>query len=117
MSENEDENTSINNDDRSEHNNRSSPINSVPTDFLYPLYEQHSSRARRSVTDHAASSTTFPNPTDFLHPLYQQAIARQFRSSDQLLGELVTSELIKMPKDRKKTVQKKILEILFFDDE
>lgn len=105
------------NDDASDHQS-SSPMNNVPNDFLYPLYDQHSSRPRKPATEHAnPSSSTFPNPVDLLHPLYQQAIARQFRNSDQLLGELVTSELLKMPKDRKKTVQRKILEILFFDDE
>lgn len=38
------------------------------------------------------------------------------RSSEELLGELVTSELMKMSGDRKKYVQKKILQLLFFDD-
>lgn len=101
-------------DDASDH--QSSSMNNVPTDFLYPLYEQHTSRTRKSNTENPTPST-FPNPVDLLHPLYQQAIARQLRNSDQLLGELVTSELTKMPKDRKKVVQRKILEVLFFDDE
>ncbi|XP_031629600.1 putative uncharacterized protein DDB_G0286901 [Contarinia nasturtii] len=101
-------------DDASDH--QSSSMNNVPTDFLYPLYEQHTSRTRKSTTDQHTNptSSTFPNPVDLL---YQHAIARQLRSSDQLLGELVTSELTKMPKDRKKVVQRKILEVLFFDDE
>lgn len=112
LSENEDEH----HDDASDH--QSSNLNNVSTDFLYPLYEQNSQRARKSTSDHTNSTaSTFPNPVDLLHPLYQQAIARQFRSSEQLLGELVTSELMKMPKDRKKVAQRKILEILFFDDE
>lgn len=108
-------------DDASDH--QSSSINNVSNDFLYPLnmYEQQQSslRARRvtSTENVNPTSSTFPNPVDLLHPLYQQAIARQFRSSEQLLGELVTSELMKMPKDRKRVVQRKILEILFFDDE
>lgn len=116
LSDNEDDHNNSN-DDASDH--QSSPMNNVPNDLLFPSYDQHSSRPRRTITEHAnsTSSTSFPNPVDLLHPLYQQAIARQFRNSDQLLGELVTSELMKMPKDRKKVVQRKILEILFFDDE
>lgn len=58
-------------------------------------------------------SPSFPN--DFLYPFYQHA-QRQIRNSEQLLGELVTSELLKMNKERKRVAQKKILEILFFDD-
>lgn len=58
-------------------------------------------------------SPSFPN--DFLYPFYQHA-QRQIRNSEQLLGELVTSELLKMTKERKRIAQKKILEILFFDD-
>lgn len=54
-------------------------------------------------------------PSDFLYPFYQHA-QRQIRNSEQLLGELVTSELLKMTKERKRIAQKKILEILFFDD-
>lgn len=116
LSENEEDHNT--NDDASDH--QSSSINNVSNDFLYPLYEQQQSlRAHKTAaTEHANStSSTFPNPVDLLNPFYQQAIARQFRSSDQLLGELVTSELMKMPKDRKKVVQRKILELLFFDDE
>lgn len=115
LSDNEDDHNS--NDMASRH--RNSPINNVPTEFLYPMYEQNSTRnQRRPTTEHAnPTSSTFPNPVDLLHPLYQQAIARQFRNSEQLLGELVTSELMKLPKDRKKIVQRKILEILFFDDD
>lgn len=105
-----DEQSSINNDDRSDHQ---SPT--VPTDFLYPFYQNSSSRARKSSEHLESQGSTFPNPADFLHPFYQQA--RQTRNSEQLLGELVTSELIKMTKDKKKIVQKKILEILFFDDD
>lgn len=56
-----------------------------------------------------------PFPNDFLYPFYQHA-QRQIRNSEQLLGELVTSELLKMTKERKRIAQKKILEILFFDD-
>lgn len=113
LSDNEDQN-SINNDNTSDHD-QSSPNHSIPTEFLYPLYEQNT---RRKAAEHLnAASSTFPNPAHFLHPFYQQTVARQFRNSEQLLGELVTSELIKMTKERKKVVQKKILEILFFDDD
>ena len=107
-----------NDDDDDDDASQSSPLNNVPTEFLYPLYEQQSTRIRKAATEHVnPTSSTFPNPVDLLQPLYQHAIARQFRNSDQLLGELVTSELMKMPKDRKKLAQRKILEILFFDDE
>lgn len=116
LSENEEDHNT--NDDASDH--QTSSINNVSNDFLFPLYEQQQSlRARKAAaTEHVnPTSSTFPNPVDLLNPFYQQAIARQFRSSDQLLGELVTSELTKMPKGRKRVVQRKILEILFFDDE
>lgn len=63
--------------------------------------------------DNMQRSPSFPN--DFLYPFYQHA-QRQIRNSEQLLGELVTSELLKMTKERKRIAQKKILEILFFDD-
>lgn len=107
-----------NDDDDDDDASQSSPLNNVPTEFLYPLYEQQSTRIRKAATEHINQTTsTLTNPIDLLHPLYQHAMARQFRNSDQLLGELVTSELMKMPKDRKKVAQRKILEILFFDDE
>lgn len=108
-----DEHSSTNNDDAS---GLQSP--NVPPEFLYPYY-QHSGRMRKSSesVNMDNSAATFPAPSDFLHPFYSQAVAqRTVRNSEQLLGELVTSELLKMPKDRKKHVQKKILEILFFDD-
>lgn len=130
LSENEEED---HNDDDDEDDHHQSPsINNVSNEFLYPMYEQQqqqqqqSLRTRKTAAASAAAAehmnpvpnaSTFPNPVDLLHPLYQQAIARQFQSSDQLFGQLLTSELIKMPKDRKKHVQRKILEILFFDDE
>ncbi|XP_055380090.1 histone-lysine N-methyltransferase, H3 lysine-79 specific [Condylostylus longicornis] len=61
------------------------------------------------------AATAFQN--DFLLSLYQQfPQTRQVRSSEQLLGELVTSELLKMNKEKRRIVQKKILEILFFED-
>ncbi|XP_055921508.1 ras-interacting protein RIP3 [Eupeodes corollae] len=89
-------------------------------------------------TPAAASGGLYPSSNDFLFSLYQQmspaaaaAVVQQerninaaaavastssARSSEHLLGELVTSELLKMNKDRRKTVQKRILEILFFED-
>lgn len=109
-----DEHSSTNNDDTS--GGHQSP-NAHP-DFLYPYY-QHSLRTHKSSesVNLDNSSATFPTPNDFMHPFYSQAVAaRTVRNSEQLLGELVTSELLKMSKDRRKHVQKKILEILFFDD-
>lgn len=117
LSENDEDPNSINNDDASDHN-QSSPLDVSPTNIFDPLY--NSAHFRRSNEMNSTTGTDeFPNPADLLHPqlIYQQAIARQFRNSDQLLGELVTSELIKMSRDRKKIVQKKILGILFFDDD
>lgn len=113
LSDHEDDNNSINNDtERTPANNN----NNMSNDFLYNSLYEENSRARRSVTD-SLPMQTFPNATDILHPLYQQMLGRQLRSSEQLLGELVTSELIKMSRDRKKIVQKKILEVLFFDED
>lgn len=138
--EEEERRLSSNNDNVS---GRQSP--GIPTDFLYPFYQQQQqeqhhhqqppqqqrqqiqlqqqqfmSRLRKQPSTERldAASSTFPNPGDFLHTLYQQAaVSRQTRTSEQLLGELVTNELLKMSKDRKKIAQKKILEILFFDDD
>lgn len=116
LSENDEDPNSINNDDASDHH-EPSPLDISPPNIFDPIYDS-SGRFRRTNEMNPTNETDeFPNPADLLHPLYQQAIARQFRSSDQLLGELVTSELIKMSKDRKKIVQKKILGILFFDDD
>lgn len=58
---------------------------------------------------------SFPYPTTHLNHSGGQ-YRPPVRTSDELLGELVTTELIKMPTERKKLVQKKILEILFFDE-
>lgn len=114
LSENDEDPNSINNDDASDQH-QSSPLDVSPTNIFEPLY--NSSARFRRTNEMNSTTDEFANPADLLHPLYQQAIARQFRNSDQLLGELVTSELIKMSKDRKKMVQKKILGILFFDDD
>lgn len=116
LSENDEDPNSINNDDVSDHH-QSSPLDVSPTNIFDPLYNSSVHFRRTNEMNSTTETDEFPNPADLLHPLYQQAIARQFRNSDQLLGELVTSELIKMPKDRKKIVQRKILGILFFDDD
>ncbi|BFG05223.1 uncharacterized protein DMAD_04011 [Drosophila madeirensis] len=85
---------------------------------------------------HQQHQNMFPSNTDFLLQLYQQlphqgnsshpsnfgkfqapqSLPGVQRLSEHLLGELVTSELLKMNKERKKSAQKRILEILFFDD-
>ncbi|XP_030387091.1 putative uncharacterized protein DDB_G0286901 [Scaptodrosophila lebanonensis] len=74
------------------------------TDFLFQLYQQLPQQASTSHPSNFSKFQTPPNP-----PSVQ-------RSSEHLLGELVTTELLKMSKDRRKNVQKRILEILFFDD-
>ncbi|EDW02399.1 GH21971 [Drosophila grimshawi] len=74
------------------------------TDFLFQLYQQLPQQAGTSHASNFGKFQTPPNP-----PSIQ-------RSSEHLLGELVTTELLKMNKDRRKNVQKRILEILFFDD-
>lgn len=112
-------------DDDSSVNNEANrtPLNSMSADFLYKsLYEESSLHPRRPAIDAMSAATPpaagpFGSAADLFHPLYQQVLARQMRSSDQLLGELVTSELMKMSRDRKKSVQKRILEVLFFDDD
>lgn len=109
-----DEHSSTNNDDAS--GGHQSP--NVHNEFLYPYYHQ-TLRMRKSAESVSIDNArdTFPTPNEFLHPFYSQAMAAgSVRNSEQLLGELVTSELLKMSKERKKHVQKKILEILFFDD-
>lgn len=72
-----------------------------PADFLYPFYQHATSHAQHQRQQQHAQ---------------QQAAPLAVRNSEQLLGELVTSELLKMSKERRKTAQKKILEVLFFDD-
>ncbi|KAH8336924.1 hypothetical protein KR059_008549 [Drosophila kikkawai] len=74
------------------------------TDFLFQLYQQF---------PHQASGSHPSNFGKFQTPPSQQGVQRL---SEHLLGELVTSELLKMNKERKKSAQKRILEILFFDD-
>ncbi|KAH8253246.1 hypothetical protein KR032_004456 [Drosophila birchii] len=74
------------------------------TDFLFQLYQQF---------PHQASGSHPSNFGKFQTPPSQQGTQRL---SEHLLGELVTSELLKMNKERKKSAQKRILEILFFDD-
>ncbi|KAH8369923.1 hypothetical protein KR093_001484 [Drosophila rubida] len=77
------------------------PANS---DFLFQLYQQLPQQAGTSHASNFGKFQSPPNPPS-VH-----------RSSEHLLGELVTTELLKMSKDRRKNVQKRILEILFFDD-
>lgn len=74
------------------------------TDFLFQLYQQ---LPHQTGSSHSSSFGKFQTPSN---PSTMQ------RSSEHLLGELVTTELLKMNKDRRKNVQKRILEILFFDD-
>ncbi|KAI8040109.1 probable serine/threonine-protein kinase dyrk1 [Drosophila gunungcola] len=74
------------------------------TDFLFQLYQQFPHQANSS---HPSNFGKFQAPPN--HPGVQ-------RLSEHLLGELVTTELLKMNKERKKSAQKRILEILFFDD-
>ncbi|KAH8280255.1 hypothetical protein KR018_001164 [Drosophila ironensis] len=74
------------------------------TDFLIQLYQQLPHQASGS---HPSNFGKFQAPPS--HPGMQ-------RLSEHLLGELVTTELLKMNKERKKSAQKRILEILFFDD-
>ncbi|XP_037952661.1 putative uncharacterized protein DDB_G0277255 [Teleopsis dalmanni] len=89
----------------------------------------------RSNNNNNNQQGMFPSNADFLFQLYQQLPhqqqtqssqqsfnkfsapqSHQQRCSEHLLGELVTTELLKMSKERRKTVQRRILEILFFDD-
>lgn len=81
------------------------------------LNGRSSHNSHENLAAAAAAAATFHN-NDYLFQLAQQMPPnlRQIRSSEQLVGELVTAELLKMSKDRRKTVQKKILGILFFDD-
>lgn len=86
-----------------------------PQSFL-DTEDNSNADAEENTSEEFNNSNCTPQfPGDFLYPLYQQ-VQRQFRNSDQLFGELVTSELMKMNRDRKKMVQKQILEILYFDD-
>ncbi|EDW47388.1 transcription factor mef2A [Drosophila sechellia] len=93
-------NNSHNNQQQQQHQNMF-PSN---TDFLFQLYQQFPHQASSS---HPANFGKFQAPPN--HPGVQ-------RLSEHLLGELVTTELLKMNKERKKSAQKRILEILFFDD-
>lgn len=76
-----------------------------------------SQNSHESLAAAAAAAATFHN-NDYLFQLAQHMPSnlRQIKTSEHLLGELVTAELLKMTKERRKTVQKKILGILFFDD-
>lgn len=97
---------SMNNQNLSDAEDRSSITNDIDGD-------NNGGGGGDTASNNLHRSPQFPN--DFLYPFYQHA-QRHIRNSEQLLGELVTSELLKMSKDRKKIAQKKILEVLFFDD-
>ncbi|XP_073844956.1 uncharacterized protein [Musca autumnalis] len=82
-------------------------------DFLFQLYQQlpqHQNSLQQQQQQHQQQFSKFQVPQT---PPPTPAVQR---SSEHLLGELVTTELLKMSKERRKTVQKRILEILFFDD-
>lgn len=76
-----------------------------PAEFLYPFYQHATTHAQHQRQQQQ-------------HNMRQQAatVLPPIRNSEQLLGELVTSELLKMTKERRKLAQKKILKVLFFDD-
>lgn len=82
-----------------------------------PNHNNLNGRSSHNSHESLAAAAAFHN-NDYLFQLAQQMPSnlRQIRTSEHLLGELVTAELLKMSKDRRKTVQKKILGILFFDD-
>ncbi|XP_060659222.1 putative uncharacterized protein DDB_G0277255 [Drosophila nasuta] len=106
MSGNNSSNNNNNNNQQQQPQQHQQHQNMFPanSDFLFQLYQQ---LPQQAGTSHASSFGKFqtpPNPPS-VH-----------RSSEHLLGELVTTELLKMSKDRRKNVQKRILEILFFDD-
>lgn len=104
-------------EDDDDEDDRESPNNGVggrmrspsfPTDFLYPFYQHATSHAQhqRQQQQHLRQQTTTT----------ANVAVPPVRNSEQLLGELVTSELLKMSKERRKVAQKKILKVLFFDD-
>lgn len=95
------------------------PQTMFPTnaDFLFQLYQQlpqhqNNLQQHQQHQQHQQQQQQF---SKFQVPQTPPATPVQ-RSSEQLLGELVTTELLKMSKERRKSVQKRILEILFFDD-
>lgn len=127
---NHNKDASSDNDDGENSDNETSARESpsIPPEFLYPFIQhqqqqQHqslsnSSRARKPASEQEPSASAFSTQNHLIQTLFQQSMAsRSIRSSEQLLGELVTSELLKMTKDRKKIAQRKILEILFFGDD
>ncbi|XP_061389545.1 transcription factor mef2A [Musca vetustissima] len=85
-------------------------------DFLFQLYQQlpqHQNNLQQQQQQHQQQHQQFGK---FQVPQTPPPTPTVQRSSEQLLGELVTTELLKMSKERRKSVQKRILEILFFDD-
>lgn len=100
-------------DDDDDHNSPTNPSGRLrsppfPADFLYPFY-QH-------ATSHAQHQRQQQHQQQMRQPSAAAVPLPHVRNSEQLLGELVTSELLKMTKERRKIAQKKILKVLFFDD-
>uniref|UniRef100_W8BGB7 MADF domain-containing protein n=1 Tax=Ceratitis capitata TaxID=7213 RepID=W8BGB7_CERCA len=89
------------------HSNQQQGMFPANADFLFQLYHQ---------LPHQQQSPTTPQQPTHLNKFQVPQNPAPPRSSEHLLGELVTTELLKMTKERRKTVQKRILEILFFDD-
>ncbi|XP_067634022.1 putative uncharacterized protein DDB_G0285119 [Eurosta solidaginis] len=83
-------------------------------DFLFQLYQQlpHQQQHHNQQVATSSQQQQQQHFNKFQTP-QNPAVAR---TSEHLLGELVTTELLKMSKERRKHVQKRILEILFFDD-
>ncbi|XP_075168543.1 uncharacterized protein LOC142240719 [Haematobia irritans] len=84
---------------------------SANSDFLQLLYQQLPQHQQQSNPQQQGFGKFQVPQTPQTPPTPQVQ-----RSSEQLLGELVTTELLKMTKERRKVVQKRILELLFFDE-
>lgn len=113
-------NSSMNNQNNiNNHNNisqspSSSNMFSSNADFLFQLYQQLPQHNHSHQQQHNSNVSPTQQFNKFQVPPTPQPTVQ--RSSEHLLGELVTTELLKMSKERRKNVQKRILEILFFDD-
>ncbi|TMW41916.1 hypothetical protein DOY81_013004 [Sarcophaga bullata] len=108
-------NTSNNNNNHS--NNSQTPSSNMfssNADFLFQLYQQLPQHHHTHQQQHNSNVGPSQQFNKFQVPPTPQPTLQ--RSSEHLLGELVTTELLKMSKERRKNVQKRILEILFFDD-
>ncbi|XP_054740149.1 uncharacterized membrane protein DDB_G0293934 [Anastrepha obliqua] len=77
-------------------------------DFLFQLYQQLPHQQQQNINT--------PQQQQHFNKFQAPQNPAPARCSEHLLGELVTTELLKMSKERRKHVQKRILEILFFDD-